>query len=65
MTDDEADELLQNNDWAKWSDARKLLQEAAHMGAMAERERCARIVEAVQGFEGVREVAARIRSGRA
>lgn len=27
-----------------------------------ERERCARIVEAVQGWEGVREVAARIRA---
>lgn len=38
MTDDQADELLKNNDWAKWSDARELLMEAAHMGAMDERK---------------------------
>ena len=39
MTDEEANELLLNNDWAKFSDARELLQTAAHMGAMAERAR--------------------------
>ncbi len=38
MTDDQADELLKNNDWAKWSDARELLMEAAHIGAMNERK---------------------------
>ena len=38
MTDDRADELLKNNDWAKWSDARDLLMEAAHIGAMDERK---------------------------
>ena len=38
MTDEQADELLKNNDWAKWSDARELLMEAAHRGAMAERK---------------------------
>ena len=38
MTDEQADELLKNNDWAKWSDARELLMEAAHMGAMDERK---------------------------
>ncbi len=38
MTNDQADELLKNNDWAKWSDARELLMEAAHMGAMDERK---------------------------
>ena len=41
MTDEEADDLLLSNDWAKHSDARELLKTAAHMGAMAERERCA------------------------
>jgi hypothetical protein len=40
MTDEEADELLLNNDWAKFSDARELLQTAAHLGAMAERKLC-------------------------
>lgn len=33
MTDEQADELLRNNDWAKWSDARELLLEAASIGA--------------------------------
>jgi hypothetical protein len=32
MTRQEADELLKNNDWSKWSDARELLQTAAHIG---------------------------------
>lgn len=32
MTDEQADELLRNNEWSKWSDARDLLQEAAHIG---------------------------------
>lgn len=38
MTDEQAEELLKNNDWAKFSDARELLMEAAHMGAMDERK---------------------------
>ena len=42
MTEEQADELLANSDWAKWSDARDLLLTAAHMGAKEERERCAR-----------------------
>ena len=33
MTNEEADELLANNPWAKWSDARELLQQAAELGA--------------------------------
>jgi hypothetical protein len=33
MTDEQADSLLQANDWCKWSDARWLLQEAARIGA--------------------------------
>jgi hypothetical protein len=33
MSGDEADELLKNNDWATWSDARYLLQTAADIGA--------------------------------
>lgn len=32
MTDEQANELLRNNDWAKVSDARDLLQHAAHLG---------------------------------
>jgi hypothetical protein len=32
MTDKEADDLLKNNAWAKHSDARYLLQQAAHIG---------------------------------
>ena len=32
MTDDEADELLRNYSWAKWSDARELLQEVYSIG---------------------------------
>jgi hypothetical protein len=32
LTDDEADEMLANNDWSKWSDARELLIDAAHVG---------------------------------
>ena len=32
MSNDEADELLKNNDWATWSDARYLLQTAAAIG---------------------------------
>ena len=49
MTDDQADELLSNNDWGKWSDARELLIRAAHMGAMQERGRL---------LAGYREIAA-------
>ncbi len=32
MSDDEADEMLLNNSWAKFSDARNLLQEAYEVG---------------------------------
>ena len=32
LTPEQADYLLENNDWAKWSDARFLLQVAAGMG---------------------------------
>lgn len=32
MTNTEADELLSNNDWATWSDARALLQEVYMIG---------------------------------
>jgi hypothetical protein len=32
MTDDQADEMLANNDWSKWGDARDLLLDAAHVG---------------------------------
>jgi len=32
MTDEQANEMLENNDWAKWSDARDLLQDAANVG---------------------------------
>ncbi len=32
MIPEQADYLLKNNDWAKWSDARELLQTAAHIG---------------------------------
>jgi hypothetical protein len=39
MTNEEADELLRNNEWCKWSDARELLQEAAEIGAAKERAR--------------------------
>ncbi len=39
MTDEQADELLRNNDWAKWSDARELVLIAAGLGAAAERAR--------------------------
>jgi hypothetical protein len=42
MTNEEADQLLANNPWAKWSDARELLLTAAEMGAKRERERLAR-----------------------
>lgn len=45
MTYEQADELLHNNDWAKWSDARELLLIAAGLGAAAERERCAQQLE--------------------
>lgn len=45
MTDEQANELLSNNDWAKWSDARDLLQTAAHMGAVEEAARWARAAE--------------------
>lgn len=38
MTDKQAEELLLNNNWTKFSDARELLQEAAHIGAMEERK---------------------------
>jgi hypothetical protein len=33
MSEEDADELLENNDWSKWSDARDLLQTAADIGA--------------------------------
>jgi hypothetical protein len=32
MTEQQADDLLENNDWSKWSDARYLLQTAASIG---------------------------------
>jgi hypothetical protein len=32
LSDDEAEEMLANNSWAKWSDARDLLLDAAHVG---------------------------------
>ena len=32
MSDDEADDMLLNNSWAKFSDARNLLQEAYEVG---------------------------------
>ena len=38
LTDDEANEMLESNDWAKFSDARELLKKAAYVGAMKERE---------------------------
>lgn len=33
MTDEQADRLLQANNWSKWSDARWLLKVAARIGA--------------------------------
>ena len=60
MTYEQADELLHKNDWAKWSDARELLLIAAGLGAAAERERCARIVEdmvrAVDGADALEAI---------
>jgi hypothetical protein len=38
MTDEQAEELLRNNDWAKFSDARELLKTAARMGTAAQRK---------------------------
>ena len=35
MSDDEADELLSNNSWTKWSEARELLQMVWNMGYVA------------------------------
>ena len=45
MTNEDADEMLASNEWAKVSDARELLLQAAHIGAMSERERCARLCD--------------------
>lgn len=41
MTHKEAEELILNHDWAKFSDARELVLTAAQLGAKAERERIA------------------------
>lgn len=38
LSDDEADELLRNNEWCKWSDARELLVEASALGAAKQRK---------------------------
>lgn len=57
--------------WQQAYEAARLADQVAHQHAltvaladarMAERERCAQIVERVEGWEGVREVAARIRA---
>jgi len=39
LTDQEADKLLNENPWAKWSDARDLLLIAAEIGAAEEYDR--------------------------
>lgn len=38
LSNDEADELLRNNEWCKWSDARELLVEASTLGAAKQRK---------------------------
>lgn len=38
LSNDEADELLRNNEWCKWSDARELLVEASALGAAKQRK---------------------------
>ena len=52
MTDKEAEELLDNNPWAKYSDARSLLKQAAALGAAAERKRLrGHLIQRMQGFD--------------
>ena len=54
MTDEEANELLRNNEWSKWSDARGLLQEAAHIGWTAGYDHARRELLALVAAERVR-----------
>jgi len=46
MTEEEANNMLLTHEWTKFADASELLQTAAHMGAVAERERWRRVVMA-------------------
>jgi hypothetical protein len=54
MTDDEADEMLANNNWSKWSDARELLIDASHVGGKNTSKSIAKWLES-QGYTDAAE----------